>query len=78
MPSDLLELVFAALDAIYAEQLARIWAAAEPKIRLERVTRVRPAKRKGGQTWQEWVGHWTVEIAYRVVSEDQQTLGLGV
>jgi hypothetical protein len=76
--SALLELVFAAKTAMEAEQLARDWAAAEPNIRLERVTRVRPAKRKGGQTWQEWVEHWTVEIAYVVISEDQQTLGLGV
>jgi hypothetical protein len=74
--TELLELVFAAPDAIHAEQMARDWAAAEPKIRLERVTRVRPAKREGGQPWQEWVGHWTVEIAYVVTSEDQQTLGL--
>ena len=74
--TELLALTFAAKTATEAEQLARIWAAAEPNIRLERVTRVRPAKREGGQTWQEWVGHWTVEIAYVVTSEDQQTLGL--
>ena len=33
---ELLELVFTAKTAIEAEQLARIWAAAEPKIRLDR------------------------------------------
>ena len=36
--TDLLELVFAAPDAIRAEQLARIWAAAEPWVELWRRT----------------------------------------
>ena len=71
--SELLELVFSAKTAIEAEQLARTWAAAEPKIRLDRVTRVRPAAKFNGDEWHE---HWTVEIAYSVISEDQQTLGL--
>jgi hypothetical protein len=69
--SDLLELVFEAKDAIRAEQLARIWAAAEPGIRLDRVTRVRPAAMSNGDEWHE---HWTVEIAYSKTG--QETLGL--
>ena len=69
--SELLELVFEAKTATIAEQLARVWAAAEPKIRLERVTRVRPAAMSNGDQWHE---HWTVEIAYSSVG--QETLGL--
>ena len=71
--SELLELIFEAKSATIAEQLARIWAAAEPKIRLDRVTRVRPAAMSNGDQWHE---HWTVEIAYTALSDDQQRLGL--
>ena len=69
--TDLLTLTFTAKTAIEAEQLARIWAAAEPKIRLDRVTRVRP----NGDPWGE---KWTVEIAYSPAADagDQQGLGL--
>ena len=64
--TDLLTLIFTAKTAIEAEQLARIWAAAEPGIRLERLTRVRPLED----------GKWLVEIAYRAKADDQQRLGL--
>ena len=73
--TDLLTLIFTAKTAIEAEQLARIWAAAEPKIRLDRVTRVRPAAMSNGDEWHE---HWSVEIAYSAAADagDQQGLGL--
>ena len=71
--TELLTLTFAAKTATEAEQMARDWAAAEPGIRLEKLTRVRPAVMSTGV---EWVGHWIVEIAFRAVADDQQTLGL--
>ena len=72
--TELLTLTFAAKTATEAEQMARDWAAAEPRIRLERVTRVRPAHHEDEHD-EPWPGHWTVEVAYR--ADDQQTLGLG-
>ena len=66
--TELLTLTIAAKTATEAEQMARDWAAAEPGIRLERVTRVRPVT--------EWGDKWSVEIAFRAVADDQQTLGL--
>ena len=73
--SELLELIFTAKTAIEAEQLARTWAAAEPGIRLERVTRVRPAPRPDATPeGNPWHDKWLVEIAYR--ADDQQGLGL--
>ena len=70
--TELLTLTFAAKTATEAEQMARIWAAAEPGIRLERVTRVRPAEVPNSP----WRDHWSVEIAFRAVADDQQRLGL--
>ena len=71
--TELLTLTFAAKTATEAEQMARDWAAAEPGIRLERLTRVRPAVMSTGAPWHE---HWSVEIAYVAKADDQQTLGL--
>ena len=62
--TELLTLTFAAKTATEAEQMARDWAAAEPEIRLEKLTRVRPLED----------GKWSVEIAFR--ADDQQGLGL--
>ena len=74
--TELLTLTFAAKIASEAEQMARDWAAAEPAIRLERITRVRPAPRPDatpeGAEW--WHDKWSVEIAYH--AEDQIGLGL--
>ena len=71
--SDLLTLTFAAKTATEAEQMARDWAAAEPGIRLERVTRVRPTEEMGDYAMSN-SRKWSVEIAYR--ADDQQGLGL--
>ena len=74
--TELLTLTFAAKTATEAEQMARDWAAAEPGIRLERVTRVRPAELWPGSIPPDdpWHDKWSVEIAYR--ADDQQGFGL--
>ena len=73
--TELLPLTFAAKTATEAEQMARDWAAAEPGIRLERVTRVRPAPRPDATPpGNPWHDKWSVEIAYR--ADEQQGLGL--
>ena len=70
-PHLLLDIVVPATNAQEAQAAARAWAAAEPKIRLDRVTRVRP----NGDPWGE---KWTVEIAYSASADagDQGRLGL--
>jgi hypothetical protein len=71
--TELLTLTFAAKTATEAEQMARDWAAAEPGIRLERITRVRPAP-DATPPGNPWHDKWSVEVAYR--ADDQQGLGL--
>ena len=71
--TELLTLTFAAKTATEAEQMARDWAAAEPGIRPERITRVRPAP-DATPSGNPWHDKWSVEIAYR--ADDQQGLGL--
>ena len=72
-PHLLLEIIVDAETAWDAEVAAKAWAAAEPKIRLVRLTRVRPAVTPDGrQAWERW----NVELAYEVVESDQRELGL--
>ena len=72
-PHLLLDIVVPAETAWDAEVAAKAWAADEPKIRLERLTRVRPAVKSDGSAWP---GHWAVEIAYSIVESDQLQAGL--
>jgi len=72
-PHLLLDIVVPATNAAEAQAKARAWAYDDTKIRLERITRVRPA------VWQDGsplAGYWAVEFAYSVVESDQQGLGL--
>jgi hypothetical protein len=72
-PHLLLEIVVEAKSDLEAQAAARAWAAAEPKIRLVRLTRVRPAVMSTGAPWS---GKWTVEIEYIAVENDQLQAGL--
>lgn len=73
MNVQLLEIVVEARSAQEAQEQAVKWAAAEPKIRLVRLTRVRPAVMSTGAPWHD---KWTVEIAYTAVESDQLQAGL--
>jgi hypothetical protein len=70
-PHHLLEIVVEAKSDLEAQAAARAWAAAEPKIRLVRLTRVRPLT-SGGITGARWI----VEIEYTAVETDQMQAGL--
>lgn len=72
-PHLLLDIVVPAETAWDAEVAAKAWAYDETKIRLVRLTRVRPAVMSDGKPWP---GHWAVEFAYSVVTTDQTELGL--
>jgi hypothetical protein len=72
-PHHLLEIVVEATSAYDAEAAARAWAAAEPKIRLVRLTRVRPAVFVTGTPF---LNRWTVELEYTAVETDQMQAGL--
>jgi hypothetical protein len=69
-PHLLLDIVVPATNAQEAQVAARAWAAAEPKIVLVRLTRVRPAVKSNGE---RWFAHWAVEFVYSLV---QPGLGL--
>jgi len=76
-PHLLLDIVVPATNAQEAQTAARAWAAAEPKIRLVRITRVRPAERPAATPpGNEWVNKWAVEIVYSIVESDQLQAGL--
>ena len=72
-PHLLLEIVVPAETAQDAELAAKAWAAAEPKIVLVRLTRVRPAVMSTGVPWHD---KWSVELAYTAVESDQMQAGL--
>ena len=72
-PHLLLEIVVEGETAWDAEVAAKAWAAAEPKIVLVRLTRVRPAVMSTGEQWR---GKWTVELEYTAVETDQMQAGL--
>ena len=72
-PHLLLDIVVPATNAAEAQAAARAWAYDETKIRLDRITRVRPAVMSDGSPWP---GHWAVEFAYSVVESDQLQAGL--
>ncbi len=76
-PHLLLDIVVPATSAFMAAEAAREWAAAEPKIRLVRITRVRPAERPPATPpGNEWHDKWAVEMAYSIVESDQLQAGL--
>ena len=72
-PHLLLEIIVPGATAQDAELAAKAWAAAEPKIVLVRLTRVRPAVMSTGAPWP---GKWSVELAYAPVESDQMQAGL--
>ena len=61
-PLELLTLALDARTAEEAQEQARKWAAAEPNIRLRRITRVRPATPAPGNAPNP--EKWAVEIAF--------------
>jgi hypothetical protein len=75
-PHHLLEIVVEAKSDLEAQAAARAWAAAEPKIVLVRLTRVRPAVMSTGVPGDNWPDHWSVELEYTAVETDQLQAGL--
>ena len=74
--SELLTITVEARTAEEAQEAARLWAHAEPGIRLRTITRVRPATRpEATPVDNEWRDKWSVEIAY-VTVVDQMDAGL--
>ena len=71
--SELLTIVVEAQNAWDAELAAKAWAAAEPAIRLVKLTRVRPATPAPGNPPN--AERWEVELAYVAVA-DQMDAGL--
>ena len=70
--NELLTIVVEAQTAWDAELAAKAWAAAEPAIRLVKLTRVRPATPAPGNPPNH--ERWAVEIAY--VTDAQMDAGL--
>lgn len=75
-PHLLLDIVVPAKSAFEAEEAAKAWAAAEPKIVLVRLTRVRPATGPSAVDRYGWPSKWTVELEYTAVESDQLQAGL--
>jgi len=76
-PHLLLDIVVPATNAAEAQAAARAWIANEPKIRLVRLTRVRPAERPAATPpGNDWHDKWAVEFAYVPVESDQLQAGL--
>jgi len=66
--SDLLKIVVEGRTALEAQENARLWARAEPGIRLRTITRVRPATPFPGNAPNP--ERWEVELAYVTVEPD--------
>jgi hypothetical protein len=63
--SELLTIIVDARTAQEAQEAARLWARAEPGIRLRTITRVRPAPPPAAMpAGNEWHDKWAVELAY--------------
>ena len=63
--TELLTITVDARTAQEAQEAARLWARAEPNIRLRTITRVRPATPPAAMPeGNEWHDKWAVEIAF--------------